>query len=120
MWDIFDDMMDAVEIKTEVKTIDPNIGALISSEEEYGDGREFQYRPIRFDNEETRRINLYGILRGIISYSDDIIDRTVETVFELIKLGINQRGKLRFALYALCLNKHLDPVLSNTELLKFF
>jgi hypothetical protein len=27
---------------------------------------------------------------------------------------------LRFALYAICLNKHLDPVLTNTELLKLF
>ena len=121
MWSLLDSMMvDLVEIKTDVKIVDPNIQALITTVEEEGDSRQYDYRPMRFDNEETRRINLYGILRGIISYSDDIINRTVETVFELIKLGINQRGKLRFALYAICLNKHLDPVLSNTELLKLF
>jgi len=121
MWSLLNEMMeDLVEIKTEVKTIDPNFDALMSSEIEEGDGREFKYRPMRFDNEETRRITLYGILRGITNYNDDIINKTVSTVFDLIKLGINQRGKLRFALYALCLNKHLDPVLTNTELLKLF
>ena len=121
MWSNFDDMMDEIkEIKTDVKIVDPNIQALMSIEEEYGDSRQYDYRPMRFDNEEMRRINLFGILRGIISYSDDIINKTVETVFELIKLGINQRGKLRYALYAICLNKHLNPVLSNTELLKLF
>ena len=121
MWSLLDSMMeDLVEIKTDVKIVDPNIQALITTIQEEGDGREFKYRPMRFDNEETRRITLYGILRGITNYNDDIIHKTVETVFSLIKLGINQRGKLRFALYALCLNKHLDPVLSNTELLKLF
>ena len=121
MWSLLDSMMeDLVEIKTDVKIVDPNIQALITTIQEEGDGREFKYRPMRFDNEETRRITLYGILRGITNYNDDIIRKTVETVFSLIKLGINQRGKLRFALYALCLNKHLDPVLSNTELLKLF
>jgi hypothetical protein len=121
MWSLLDNFLDEMkEIKTDVKIVDPNIGALITTEEEYGDSRQYDYRPLRFDNEEMRRINLFGILRGIISYSDDIINKTVETVFELIKLGINQRGKLRFALYAICLNKHLNPVLSNTELLKLF
>ncbi len=121
MWSLLDNFLVEInEIKTEVKIVDPNIHALITTVEEEGDGREFQYRPMRFDNEETRRITLYGILRGITNYNDDIIHKTVETVFSLIKLGINQRGKLRFALYALCLNKHLDPVLSNTELLKLF
>ena len=120
-WSLLDSMMeDLVEIKTEVKTIDPNIQALITTEEEYGDMRQFQYRPMRFDNEETRRLNLYGIKKNIVSYSDAVIYKTIETVFELIKLGINQRGKLRFALYAICLNKHLDVVLTNTELLKLF
>ena len=121
MWSLLDSMMeDLVEIKPVVKIVDPNIHALITTIQEEGDGREFKYRPMRFDNEETRRITLYGILRGVTNYNDDIINKTVETVFSLIKLGINQRGKLRFALYALCLNKHLDPVLSNTELLKLF
>ena len=121
MWSLLDDMLDEIkEIKTEVKIVDPNIGALMSNEIEYGDSRQYDYRPMRFDNEETRRITLYGILRGIVNYSDEIIYKTVSTVFDLIKLGINQRGRLRFALYALCLNKHLDPVLSNTELLKLF
>ena len=121
MWSLLESMMeDLVEIKPVVKIVDPDIHALITTVLEEGDGREFKYRPIRFDNEETRRITLYGILRGITNYNDDIINKTVETVFSLIKLGINQRGKLRFALYALCLNKHLDPVLSNTELLKLF
>lgn len=115
MWSLFDDFLDEIkEIKTEVKIADPNIQALITTMEGEGDGREFQYRPMRFDNEETRRFILYGILRGITNYNDDIINKTVETVFSLIKLGINQRGKLRFALYALCLNKHLDVVLTNT------
>ena len=121
MWSEFDDMMeDLDEIKTDVKIVDPNIQALMSNEIEYGDSRQYDYRPMRFDNEETRRLNLYGILRGIVSYSDAVIYKTIETVFELIKLGINQRGKLRFALYAICLNKHLDVVLTNTELLKLF
>ena len=90
MWSLLESMMeDLVEIKTEVKTIDPNIQALITTVEEEGDSRQYDYRPIRFDNEETRRINLYGILRGITSYSDEIIYKTVSTVFDLIKLGIN-------------------------------
>jgi len=124
MWSNFDDMMDELryetDIKTDVKIVDPNIQALITTEEEYGDARQFQYRPMRFDNEETRRLNLYGILKNIVTYSDAVIYKTTETVFDLIKLGINQRGNLRFALYAICLNKHLDPVLTNTELLKLF
>ena len=107
MWSEFDDMMvDLDEIKTDVKIVDPNIQALMSNEIEYGDSRQYDYRPMRFDNEETRRLNLYGILKNIVSYSDAVIYKTIETVFELIKLGINQRGKLRFGLYAICLNKH--------------
>jgi hypothetical protein len=65
----------------------------MSNEIEYRDSRQYEYRPMRFDNKETRRIILYGILRGIVNYSDEIIYKTVSTVFELIKLGPYQPAR---------------------------
>ncbi len=68
-WSLLNEMMEDLDEKTPVVNIvDPNIQALITTIEEEGDGREFKYRPMRFDNEETRKINLFGILRGIVSY----------------------------------------------------
>ena len=53
MWSLLDNFLDEIkEIKTDVKIVDPNIGALITTEEEYGDSRQYDYRPMRFDNEE--------------------------------------------------------------------
>ena len=47
--------------------------------------------------------------------------KTVDIIIEMINNGINHRGKLRHALYAICLNKALEPnILTNKELIKMF
>ena len=107
------------EIETsETKEIDPT--ALVEETEE-GDGRMFNYRPRQYDNVEMRRTNLYNILTEITKLESNIINKTVDIIIEMINSGINHRGKLRHALYAICLNKALEPnILTNKELIKMF
>ena len=88
----------------ETKEIDPTA---MTEENEEGDGRMFNYRPRQYDNVEMRRINLYNILTEITKLESNIINKTVDIIIEMINNGINHRGKLRHALYAMCLNKEL-------------
>jgi hypothetical protein len=102
----------------ETKEIDP---AAIVEETYEGDSRLFNYRPRQYDNVEMRRTNLYNILTEITKLESNIINKTVEIIIEMINNGINHRGKLRHALYAICLNKAMEPnILTNKELIKMF
>jgi hypothetical protein len=102
----------------ETKEIDPTA---IVEENDEGDGRMFNYRPRQYDNVEMRRTNLYNILVEITKLESNIINKTVDIIIEMINSGINHRGKLRHALYAICLNKALEPnILTNKELIKMF
>jgi hypothetical protein len=86
-------------------------------ETEEGDGRMFNYRPRQYDNVEMRRTNLYNILTEITKLESNMINKTVDIIIEMINNGINHRGKLRHALYAICLNKASEPnILTNKEL----
>ena len=89
------------------KEIDP---VAMVEETEEGDGRMFNYRPRQYDNVEMRRTNLYNIniLTEITKLESNMINKTVDIIIEMINSGINHRGKLRHALYAICLNKALE------------
>ncbi len=102
----------------ETKEIDP---VAMVKENEEGDGRMFNYRTRQYDNVEMRRTNLYNILTEMTKLESNIINKTVDIIIEMINSGINHRGKLRHALYAICLNKALEPnILTNKEIIKMF